>query len=120
MFAWSIHVISDRNRNPVIGLENGVTINRSSFRLAWRTLRFGKAEQLATEMAGVENLPVSTTGLATVLSPAMRLFDGCADMGLWDDDTYDLLIIRLPPDGSRSDTYRHLIRVARQGVIILR
>ncbi|AKF52140.1 hypothetical protein PsyrH_16895 [Pseudomonas syringae pv. syringae HS191] len=50
----------------------------------------------------------------------MRLFDGCADMGLWDDDTYDLLIIRLPPDGSRSDTYRHLIRVARQGVIILR
>ncbi|MDU8499943.1 hypothetical protein RYB01_12220 [Pseudomonas syringae] len=91
-----------------------------SFRLAWRTLRFGKTGQVATDTISAGTLPVSTIGLPTVLNPAMRLFDGCADMGLWDDDAFDLLIIHLPVDGSSSDTYRHLIRVARQGVINLR
>ncbi|WP_183131978.1 hypothetical protein [Pseudomonas syringae group genomosp. 3] len=47
------------------------------------------------------------------------MFDEAADMNQWGDDFFDVLIIHLPTDGSTSDTYKHLIRVARQGVIIL-
>ncbi|OUM06586.1 hypothetical protein BW686_15975 [Pseudomonas syringae] len=109
----------NRNRSPVIGLGNGVTINCASCRLAWRTLGLCSPAQLATDTVGTETSPVSQTWLTTGQNPALQLFDERADMGQWRDDTFDMLIIHLPLDGSTSETYRHLIRVARQGVIIL-
>ncbi|SDX04046.1 hypothetical protein SAMN05444064_110171 [Pseudomonas syringae] len=108
-------MIFDRNRNPVIGIGNGVAINCASCRLAWRTLRPFNAAPMANRNV----LPSSGPCLPHTITPALQVFDEAADMNQWGDNFFDVLIIHLPTDGSTSDTYKHLIRVARQGVIIL-
>ncbi|KPW80567.1 MULTISPECIES: hypothetical protein [Pseudomonas syringae group] len=108
-------MIFDRNRRPVIGIGNGVAINGAACRLAWRTLRPSNVAQLATRSV----LPSSGASLTNAINSALQLFDEAADMNQWGDDFFDVLIIHLPADGSASATYKHLIRVARQGVIIL-
>ncbi|WP_200867578.1 hypothetical protein [Pseudomonas syringae] len=97
---------------------NGITINCASCRLAWRTLGLCSPSQLATHTASTDTSLVSKNWLTTIQNPALAFFDEHADMGQWRDDAFDMLIIHLPLDGSTSETYRHLIRVARQGVII--
>lgn len=58
---------------------------------------------------------VSSTG-----SPlTIRLVTDDEALGRWAPDSFDIVVIYVPPHESACDTYKQLIRVARQGLILL-
>ena len=97
-----------------IGLGKDVDIHQTTLCFGWKHLRPPKLCVISTKrLAPIQiDAPNGTPSIIRSIAD-----DEALDQ--WAPDSFDMVVIHVPPYENASGTYKQLIRVARQGLILL-